>query len=188
MENTPEFDSTSMRCLADLGDLRTRPARRLRDLSNAYVSELPPSQRTAMARQLCRCLASLSMRAEAQDALLASGEETDAKLYCQLISLTNQIAKQLGLSGQPAALPRKRRAGDEIKTLEEYVEAISSGEIEPDLNTTSVGPPRRDDSMPIFTAPIHDDRDDHVADDAVTKPELRSLQPISRRRRVILGE
>jgi hypothetical protein len=83
------------------------------------------------------------------DARLAAGEESDAsaaKVYRQIVSLMNQLLRQLGLIAQsPTPIPR-RRHGREPATLEEYQAALEGGEIDPDpVNGLTPGDDRETD-------------------------------------------
>ena len=162
-------------------DGRTRSARRLRDLTERFESQLAPEQRTLIAKELCRRLASLTLQAEQADTRLAAGETTDPADYCRLISVTNSLMRQLGLIAAPLPLPRKpRKTGAEPQTLEQYVAALEAGTIEPDLIPLPDGVPHRSRTA---TVGLFDDfRDDPDEDRIECGPRSRLLRPKARSR------
>jgi len=114
------------------------------------------------------------------DARLAAGEESDAsatKVYCQIVSLMNQLLRQLGLIAQlPTPIPR-RRHGREPATLEEYQAALEGGEIDPDpVKGLTPGDDRETDGgrpMGLFDDALRDDDDPQVD----FEPRHKSLGP-----------
>jgi hypothetical protein len=86
-------------------DGRTRDAKRFRDLFESFAQGLGGEERLSEAdRALARMTASLTVKSEAMQALVASGGEVDAE---QLVRVSNSLVRMLGrlVKRQPRTAP-----------------------------------------------------------------------------------
>jgi hypothetical protein len=94
-------------------DGRSAPARRFRDLVNAYVADMGGLDRCSEIKLgLMRRLAATTVQAEMLEARMVNGEAVDIASLCTLASTTVRLSQRLGL---------ERRARTVTPSLNQYL-------------------------------------------------------------------